>query len=107
MALNMDISGGLGAGELIIATAGTVLQLDTSTDGSQLWRSIVVRAKNDNTGRIVIGNRDLGATSWPNDGLAADEQMAWESLSGNAVDLAQIYIDAATSGDGVDFWVGK
>ncbi len=107
MPLNMDISGGFGAGEAIVATAGTPIQLDTSTDGSQLWRSIVIRAKNDNTGRITPGNVTLGATNWPNDGLAADEQVAWESLSGNAVDLAQIYIDAATSGDGVDFFVGK
>lgn len=107
MALNMNISGGLGAGELIVAAAGIALALDTSTDGSQLWRSITVRAKNGNTGRIVIGNKALGATNWPNDGLAADEAITWESLSGNPVDLAQIFIDAATSGDGVDFWVGK
>ncbi len=108
MPVNMILGGGgLGAGQAIVATAGVPVQLDPVTDGSQLWRAVLIKAKAANTGAIVVGDSTLSATNWPNDGLTSDQAIWWDPPSGGGLDLSLIYIDAAVSGEGVDFWPGK
>jgi len=75
-----------------ITTAGTAEALASS----QAVRSVVVRAKTANTGVVYVGDSSVSAANgFP---LAADE-----AITLNVNDLAAVYLDVATSGEGVTY----
>jgi len=75
-----------------VTTAGTAEALASS----QAVRSVVVRAKTANTGVVYVGDSSVAAANgFP---LAADEAI---TLTVN--DLAAVYLDVATSGEGVTY----
>lgn len=79
-----------------VTTAGTDVVLATST--SARW--VIIQAQTDNTGVIAVGEAGVDATVATGNGVAL---AAGESISLPADDLANIYIDATVSGDGVRY----
>ena len=80
-----------------VATAGTQVQLDATT--SRLLRSLLIIAHSDNAGRIFYGGSDVDASTQK--GLQAGESMTLQGVE--PFEIGDIWIDAATNGDGVDF----
>ena len=85
--------------EAIVTTAGTAVALSAS----RRVRSVSIRAKAGNTGQIYVGGSDVDSTV--NDGLDASESISFDSVGW--MDLADIYVDADTNGEGVDFYAVK
>lgn len=79
-----------------VTAAGTDEALSTST--SARW--VIIQAQTDNTGVIAVGEAGVDATVATGNGVAL---AAGESISLPAEDLANIYIDATVSGDGVRY----
>jgi len=81
--------------EKTVTTSGTAVALGTGK-----VKSVTVVAKVGNTGNIYVGGSDVATTT--NDGLAPGDSL--EIPADNWLDLADIYIDADTNGEGVDFY---
>lgn len=92
-------SGAMYSGEITVDTAGTAEQMFST---SLKFHSIVIRAKAANTGQIYLGGS--GVSSSLNDGLDAGEALEFSS-DGNGFDLTNWYLDADTSGEGVDVYI--
>lgn len=93
-AASVQLSGStaLVSGAKDVTTAGTAEALAAS----QAVRSVVVRAKSANTGVVYVGTSTVDSTEgFP---LAADE-----AITLNVNDLAAVYLDVATSGEGVHY----
>ena len=88
------------AGEKTVATAGTAEPLVAT---SQRVKSLVVIAKNGNTNQVYLGGADVASTT--NDGLDAAETITIEAVGW--LDLADIYLDVDTNGEGIDFYAVK
>lgn len=88
------------SGEKTVAVAGTA---ETLVAASRRVKSVVIIAKGGNTGRVYIGGSNVASTT--NDGLAAGESVTIEGV--NFMDLADIYLDVGTGGEGVDFYAVK
>jgi 2-succinyl-5-enolpyruvyl-6-hydroxy-3-cyclohexene-1-carboxylate synthase len=86
-------------GVKVVTTAGTDVVLATSR--SIKW--IIIQAQTDNTGFVSIGASGVDATVATGTGIAL---AAGESLTLPGDDLANIYIDATVSGEGVRFTYG-
>jgi hypothetical protein len=86
--------------EKTVASAGTAEPLVAS---SKRVKSVVIIAKAGNTSQVYVGGADVDSST--NDGLDAGESITLESHEW--MDLADIYIDAGTSDDGVDFYAVK
>ena len=87
------------AGEAIVTTGGTAVALSAS----RRVRSVSIRAKAGNTGQVYVGGSNVDSTV--NDGLDAGESISFDSVGW--MDLADIFVDADTNGEGVDFYAVK
>lgn len=90
---------GIGHGSKTVATAGTDVALASSTPAK--W--VEIQARTTNTGMIAIGAAGVDATVGTGDGvlLAAGESRVYPCDN-----LADIYVDATVSGEGVRFTYG-
>ena len=88
------------SGEKTVATAGTAESLLAT---SQRVKSVVIIAKKGNTNQVYVGGSDVAATT--NDGLDAGESITVEAVGW--LDLAEIYLDVDTNGEGIDFYAVK
>ena len=87
--------------EKTVATAGTA---EVLVAASKRVKSVVIVAKSDNTGRVVyVGGSDVSSST--NGGLGASQSISLEAAGW--MDLADIYIDADTNVEGVDFYAVK
>ena len=87
------------ASEKTVTTAGTAEALSSS----QRVRSLTIVAKSTNTGRVYVGGSDVASST--NAGLAAGDSLEIPVVTW--LDLADIYIDVDTNGEGVDFYAVK
>ena len=87
------------SGEKSVTTAGTAEAMASS----QRVKSITIIAKASNTGQVYVGGSGVASTT--NDGLDAGETLSVEAMGW--MDLAGIYLDADTNGEGVDFYAVK
>ena len=85
--------------EKTVPTAGTAVALSAT----QRVKSLTIRAKAGNTGQVYVGGSDVSSTT--NDGLDATEPVSFEAVGW--LDLADVYIDVDTNGEGVDFYAVK
>jgi len=83
--------------EKTVTTSGTAEAL-AATDKVN---GVLVIAKTGNTGQVYVGGSDVATTT--NDGLDAGDALELPGW----LDLADIYIDVDTSGEGVDFYATK
>ena len=86
--------------EKTVTAAGTAEALAST----QRVRSLTIVAKDNNTGRIYVGGSDVASTT--NRGLQAGDVLTHTS-AGGWLDLADVYVDADVSGEGVDFYAVK
>ena len=87
------------SGEATVTTAGTAVALSAS----KRVKSITIRAKAANTGQIYVGGRSVDNTV--NDGLDATESVTFETVEW--MDMADLFVDADVSGEGVDYYAVK
>ena len=87
---------GIGHGVKVVTTAGTDVVLATTT----ACKLVIIQAQTDNTGIIAVGASGVDATIATGTGVAL---YAGESITLLADDLADIYIDATVSGEGVRY----
>jgi len=81
-----------------VTSAGTQVALASSTKVS----SLVMKAMETNTGLIFLGDSTVSSSTG---GLTASQAISWESDNNRGLlDLADIYVDSAVSGEGVDIW---
>lgn len=80
-------------GQTTVTTAGTAVALGESTT---LTSGVRIKANSDNTGVIYVGASDVDSTT--GFVLAAGEELFVE-----IADLADVFIDAGTSADGVSY----
>lgn len=66
-------------------------------------KSVVIIAKAGNIGQVYVGGSDVDTAT--NDGLDAGETLSIEAV--NWLDLADIFLDVDTNGEGVDFYAVK
>jgi len=89
----------------IVATTKTVTSAGTAealTSSSVLASSVIIRAMEDNTGYVYVGDSTVSSST------GALEQRTTIAFGGDnnvgTIDLADVYVDADTNGDGVDIW---
>ena len=82
--------------EKTVSVSGTAEALSSS----QRVKSVTIIAKSGNTGQVYVGGSDVATTT--NDGL--DSGDAIEITAENWMDLADIYLDVDTNGEGVDYY---
>ena len=87
------------SGEKTVTTAGTAEALAAS----QRVYSVLIIAKQANTGQVYVGGSDVDSDT--NDGLDAGESITIQAR--NALDLADVYLDVDTDAEGVDFYAVK
>lgn len=92
-------STGIGHGVTTVTTAGTDVALAGSTPAK--WVSI--QAQTDNTGLIAVGATGVDATVATGNGVALS---AGQVFSVPIDNLADVFIDATVSGDGVRYTYG-
>ncbi len=85
------------SGDKAVAVAGTAEALAVT----QRVRSVTIAAKDGNTGRVYVGGADVASST--NGGLQAGDVLTHSTASG-WLDLADIYVDAGVSGEGVDYY---
>ena len=85
--------------EKTVSSAGTAVALSAT----QRVKSLTIRAKAGNAGQVYVGGSDVSSTT--NDGLDAGESVDFEAV--NWLDMADVYIDVDTDGEGVDFYAVK
>tara|TARA_Y100000310_G_scaffold109975_1_gene108448 strand:+ start:5892 stop:6185 length:294 start_codon:yes stop_codon:yes gene_type:complete len=85
--------------EKTVTSAGTA---ETLVASQTLVQSVTMRAKRSNTTNIFLGDSDVDSSQ--NDGFAPGDLIAIPAGEDGAIDLVGIWIDAATNGEGVDFW---
>ena len=89
-------AGFVGDGSKDVASAGTAEALSSS----QKCNWVAVSAKSTNTGNIYVGGSTIDSTR----GIPLAVS---ESISIPASNIASVYIDADTNGEGVTFMYGK
>jgi hypothetical protein len=89
----------LGDGRKVVTTSGTEVALSTAT----LVDWLIVQAETDNSDVVVVGTSTVIAAQATRRGLALDPG---DSVVLGRCDLAEVYIDAMTNGDGVTFIYG-
>lgn len=90
---------GIGDGRKVVAEAGTAVAIAAST--SARW--VTITAETDNTGTIVVGGSSVVAALSTRRGTPLSPG---DTASIPCDDLADIYIDATVTGDGVTFTYG-
>ncbi|MDA1347840.1 MAG: hypothetical protein O3A47_03100 [Chloroflexi bacterium] len=87
------------ASEKTVTAAGTAVALS----GAQRVKAVAIVAKTGNSGQVYVGGSDVASSV--NDGLAPGDAVRFEAVEW--LDLADIYVDADTNGEGVDFYAVK
>jgi hypothetical protein len=87
---------GLEDNRKVVTTAGDSVQLATSTP----CKKVVIQAETNNTGVIVVGGTTVVAAQATRRGIALFPGDVYEEEIDN---LADVYLDATVSGDGVTF----
>ncbi len=83
-------------GDEDVAAAGTAVPLEAA---DTRVRSVMLIAKDDNTGRIFYGGTDVDSSTQR--GLAAGESIV---IAGTRpFEIGTIFIDSSVNGEGVDF----
>lgn len=88
---------GIGHGRKVVAAAGTDLPLETSSTPAKV---VIVTAETNNTGVIVVGASGVDAALSTRTGTPL---MPGDSTVLEIDDLADVYIDATVTGDGVTY----
>ena len=86
-------------GTKAVAAAGTRERLVAAASNVQV-RSVTIVAKEGNTGVVYIGGEAIAANNSPD--LNPGDAVSF--ASGDAFNLADVWVDAAVSGEGVDYW---
>ena len=94
-AIGHDITG-IGHGVKTVSTAGTHEALAASTTA----KLVIIQAQTDNTGLIAVGATGVDATEATGNGIIL---YAGDSVPIPCDNLADIYIDATVSGEGVRY----
>jgi hypothetical protein len=86
---------------VVVSLAGTAVALSST---QLLVKNVVVQAENGNTGLIYLGGSDVDSTNGYE--LSAGLGIALADLQsdigkGDYIDLAQVYVDAATNADAI------
>jgi hypothetical protein len=87
------------AGEKTVAAAGTAEALAPT----ERVKAVVVTAKDGNTGQVYVGGSDIASAT--NDGISPGDSLEIPAV--NWLDLADVFVDADTSGEGVDYYAVK
>lgn len=90
---------GIGHGVKTVTTAGTDVVLASSTAAK--W--VVIQAQTDNTGNIAVGATGVDATEATGTGIILE---AGDTITLPVDNLADVFIDASVSGEGVRFTYG-
>lgn len=90
-----DITG-IGHGVTTVATAGT----DVALAGSTACKRVVIQAQTDNTAGIAVGGSGVDATIATGTGIFLNPGDAFELEISN---LADVFIDSLTNGEGVRY----
>jgi hypothetical protein len=90
-------------GTKVVASAGTALAIDSTT---RVVRSVTITALSSNTGKIFYGGADVDSSTQV--GLDPGESKSFSRTPdargrGMTFDSAELFIDAAVTGEGVDF----
>lgn len=85
-----------------VTTAGTRVQLTTTTGTYCHW--VVVTARPANTGKIVVGGAAVVATAGSE--VGAPILSAGDSCGLEINDLSKVWIDSTVNGEGVSFTYG-
>ena len=90
--------------EKTVTAAGTAEALLAFGDIRDRWRAVTLIMKAGNTGKVYIGGPDVDSNT--NDGLSAGDvlDLGKDYQSSHIFDLADIFIDVDTSGEGVDIY---
>ena len=83
----------LNSGKINVATAGSPIQMHAI---SSLLVTVTVKAKHNNTGKILIGNTQVSATT-------GYELWANEEVTLNLLDINLIWLDCSVNGEGVSY----
>lgn len=88
-----------------VTTAGTAVPLAAT---SRAFRAVTITARPGNEGVIAVGGATVSAAAGAESGavLAAGETLTLVARDSGIDDLAQIFIDASTSGAGVSYMYG-
>lgn len=97
-------------GTVTVATSGTPVQVfpDSSfPNGKPVISSILIRALSGNAAQIYVGDENVDAATERGDQLSANSSRAYsgdsQKTGGTMIfDLENVWIDAASNGDGVD-----
>ena len=101
MANSVGGGGSFISGSITVDANGTAQAV-----GSGIWYKIYIFAKKGNSGQVYIGGPDVASTT--NSGIDAGESLYLEARpQGTGVDLSQVYIDAGTNDDGIDYYATK
>jgi hypothetical protein len=92
-----QIQDGIRSSQKSVTTAGTAVALEGS---QKLARSLLVIPYDSNTGNIYIGASDVDSSTTK--GLTSGRAITFNNPRG--IDLAKVFIDADTAGEGVDFY---
>jgi len=93
---NTALQTGIGHGSKAVTTAGTHEALAASTP----CKRVILMARPENTGRIAVGGAGVDAT--PSTGTG-DILFPGDSIDFQIDNLADVFIDATVSGEGVRF----
>jgi hypothetical protein len=85
------------SGRAVVTTAGTAVQLTTTP---RTIREVVITAETDNTGIVVVGDSAVVAAVATRKGTPLS---AGDSFTVEVSDLANVFIDATVSTDGVTY----
>lgn len=97
MSLLDNPASGLSVGRQTVTTAGTAVQLSTST--SRIV-AVMIQAETDNTGYIVVGDSTVVAALATRKGIAL---AAGDSVTLDVSQLSTVYIDSTVNTDGVTY----
>ncbi len=86
--------------EKLVTTAGTRVALASS---KTMTTHVIIKARSNNAGLVYVGGSDVAAANGFH--LAANQEVKLSDLvqasANESFNLADVYIDAATNGDGV------
>ena len=83
------------SGTIKVTAAGTAVQAASKGNA----RSLVFKARNDNTGACYLGGSDVSAT----DGMSLVPGESIQLELANAISTSQFWADAANTNDQIDF----
>lgn len=94
-------------GDKNVTTSGTEVRLvATTAETLARWcAELTVTAKSANTNKIFVGGDSSVSTSAFGVSLDADQSHTFGPFDTNCIDLANVWLDATTNGEGVR-WVG-